>query len=90
MVRICSAGLVEQARTPYVRATRSRIRGRGQGGARDAARAPAKATMVDPPVAQESDHVEQLGPARAPEGPIATLGLQKTLAQFMIMFGILV
>lgn len=45
---------------------------------------------MEPPVAPveeyEPDHVEKVGPAQAPEAPIATPELQETLAHIKSMF----
>ncbi|XP_070054517.1 uncharacterized protein [Nicotiana tomentosiformis] len=66
---------------PPTRAVRGLGRGRGRGGARGAARALTRAATEEAPVAP----VE----GQTLETPVAALGLQETLAQFLSMFGTL-
>lgn len=81
--------MVEDA-SPGVGATRGGGRGKGRGGAHRAAKGRAREDFVEPPVAplkdQDLDHVEPIGPAKTPKGPIAIFGLQETLTHIMSIF----
>nr|XP_033515817.1 uncharacterized protein LOC117280244 [Nicotiana tomentosiformis] len=81
MVRTRTTGSDDQTPTPPARAARDRGCGRDRGRARGTAKTPARAATEEPPVA--------LFGGQTPEAPIATLALQKTLAQFLSLFGTL-
>ncbi|XP_070032845.1 uncharacterized protein [Nicotiana tomentosiformis] len=82
MVRTRNTGFDDQTPAPPVGAARGRSQGRGRargrGRPRSAARAHALAAAEEPPVAPVGEE--------APETPVSTPALQKTLAQFLSMF----
>lgn len=76
MVRTRSSRVAELAPVPHAITVRGRGCGKGQGWACAAVRDPTRVATIEPLVApieeKVLDHVEPVGTAKAPEGPIAT------------------